>query len=209
MITRTIRNKKQAFKIPMIIFTVLLSISLVGFFAYSPLQIDSPQNQGYVTEAQRMMEQINRLEQGVKADPKNINLLIGLGNHFYDLSMFYAAYGDLEKAAKYIEESTKPYLQALEIDADLVAVRVDLATAFFYAGEYDLAEEQFKLAIESDPTFINSLVNYGVFLYSVREDKEAALEQWEAALKLEPDPVIAASIEEMITRVSEGMQQQD
>jgi len=202
VITRTIRNKKQAFKIPMIIFTVLLSISLVGFFAYSPLQIDSPQNPSYVTEAQRMIEQINRLEQGVKADPGNVNLLISLGNHFYDLSMFYAAYGDLEKATRYIEESTKPYSQALEINDNLVDVRVDLATAFFYAGENDLAEEQFKQAVAHDPTFINGLVNYGVFLYSVREDKNAALEQWEAALKLDPDPLIASSIEEMITRVS-------
>lgn len=203
MIMRSIRNKKQAFKLPMILFTVILSISLVGFFAYSPLQIDTPQGGGYTTEAQRMLEQIHRIEQGLTVDPENKNLWANLGNRLYDFSMFYAAYGDYDKANKYIEEATGPYLKALEIDPTMIEVRVDLGTAFFYAEKHDLAEEHFKKAVTDEPTFINGLVNYGVFLYSVREDVDAALEQWKAALELEPDSAIAASIEELISKISE------
>lgn len=202
MIMRSIRNKKQALKIPMIIFTAILSISLVGFFAYTPLQFDNPQTNNHYTEAQGRIEQIQKLELGLKIEPENKHLWASLGNRLYDLSLFYAAHDDLEKANKYITEATAPYLKALEIDPTMIEVRVDLGTAFFYAGQYDLAEEHFKKAVSDEPTFINGLVNYGVFLYNVREDADAALVQWKAALDLKPDPALAASIEEMINRVS-------
>ena len=201
MIMRSIRNKRQAFKIPMIIFTVILSISLVGFFAYSPLPVEGPQVDAHVAEVQEMLKQIRRLEHGLEIEPENEKLRASVGNRFYSLGMLYASHGEEEVSQKYFEEAVHSYLKALEINPQLVGVRVDLATVFFYIGEHDKAEEHFKQAVNDEPSFINGLINYGIFLYAVKEDREGAKEQWENALALNPDPLIKANIEDLLKNI--------
>lgn len=202
MIMRSIRNKRRAFKIPMIIFTVALSISLVGLFTYSPIEVNPNQEFNESSEIQSMLDMKRQLEQALKLDPDNEELHVNLGNLLYDLGIHYASAGDNVKANRYLKEATVPYLKALEIKPSLIGARVDLATAAYYSGQNDLAEEHFVKAIEQDPSFINGRINYGHFLLYAQGDKDGALEQWNKAMELEPDPTTRAKLETLISNVN-------
>lgn len=197
MIMRAIRSKRRAMKIPMIIFTVAIAISLVGVFAYTPL--DLPADQGsQASQVQAMLDLSRQLEQALKLDPENHELHVSLGNILYDIGAYYANMGDEAKAVRYFKEATVPYLDALALDPDLMGARVDMATAAYYSGLYDLAEEHFQEAVERDPEFVNARINYGHFLYYAKGEPEKALEQWEAAAALDLDPAVRANVEALI-----------
>jgi tetratricopeptide (TPR) repeat protein len=198
MIMRAIRSKRRAMKIPMIIFTVAIAISLVGVFAYTPLDVPANQQAGQASQVQTMLDYSRQLEQALKLDPENKDLHVSLGNILYDIGAYYAGAGDEAKAVRYFKEATVPYLDALAIDPQLLGVRVDMATAAYYSGLYDLAEEHFLEAIEQDPGFVNARINYGHFLYYAKGEPEKALEQWEAAAALELEPAVRANVEALI-----------
>lgn len=203
MIMRTIRNKRRAFRIPMIIFTIALSISLVGFFTHSPLEVGQSQQLDADNEIQAMLDYSRQLEQAAKLEPDNHELQVSLGDIFYDLGIVYAGLGDHEQSDKYLKEATKPYLKALELDPNLINARVDLATAAYYSGQHELAEEHFQEAVSQDPEFINGRINYGHFLFFAQNDVEGALEQWELALELDPDPTTKSNLEALIEHAKE------
>lgn len=198
MVMRAIRNKRRAFKIPMIIFTVAISISLVGVFAYTPLDFSGSQQVAQASEVQTMLDYSRQLEQALKLDPDNAGLHVSLGNILYDIGVFYANAGDEAKALRYFKECTVPYQNALAIDDRLLGVRVDMATAAYYAGLHELAQEHFQKAIEQDPAFANARINYGHFLFYAKGDPQGALEQWEAAAQLELEPSVRANVETLI-----------
>lgn len=201
MLLRAMRNKKRAMRIPMIIFTVAISISLVGVFAYTPLDMPVNQQAGQFSEIQTLLDYNRQLEQALKLEPDNEELHVSLGNILYDIGVYYAGEGDEAKATRYFKEATVPYLDALAINPQLIGARVDLATAAYYSGLYELAEEHFLKAIEQDPEFVNARINYGVFLYYAMGEPEKALEQWEAAAALDLEPSVRANVESLINMV--------
>lgn len=203
MIMRAIRNKRRALKIPLIIFTVVLSISLVGLFSYTPVEINSNQPGVQAGELQSLLDLSRHLEQAIKLDPDNEELYVSLGNTLYDLGIYYAGYGDSGKANRYFKEATVPYEQALEIDPSLIGARVDLATAAYYAGLNDLAENHFQEAVRLEPDFVNGRINYGVFLLYGKGDPEGALEQWNAAMELELEPAVRSQLEALVEMANE------
>eukprot|EP00283_Hemiselmis_rufescens_P015438 CAMPEP_0173450396 /NCGR_PEP_ID=MMETSP1357-20121228/44629_1 /TAXON_ID=77926 /ORGANISM="Hemiselmis rufescens, Strain PCC563" /LENGTH=192 /DNA_ID=CAMNT_0014417073 /DNA_START=37 /DNA_END=615 /DNA_ORIENTATION=+ len=53
-------------------------------------------------------------------------------------------------------------------------------------NDYDNAERYYKLALETDNAHVNSLVNYGLFLATVRFDYEAAAVMLKRAIRADP-----------------------
>ncbi|HHW06619.1 MAG TPA: hypothetical protein GXX34_03640 [Clostridia bacterium] len=205
MVMRAIRNKRRALKVPLLIFTVVLSISLVGLFTYTPLDFNTSQPGVQASEVESLLDLQRHLEQALKLEPGNVELHVSLGNTLYDIGVYYAGYGDAGKAGRYFKEATVPYEQALEMDPSLIGARVDLATAAYYAGLDELAEKHFQEAVRREPDFVNGRINYGVFLFYRKEDPEAALEQWNAALALDLDPAVRSQVEAMVQMAQEAV----
>jgi len=205
VVMRAIRNKRRALKIPLLIFTVVLSISLVGLFSYTPVEFNRSQSGVQARELESLLDLERHLEQALKLEPDNAELQVSLGNTLYDLGVYYAGHGDTAKANRYFREATGPYERALDIDPSLIGARVDLATAAYYAGLDELAEKHFQEAVRREPDFVNGRINYGVFLYYRKEDPKAALEQWQAALALDLDPALRSQLEAMVEMAEQAV----
>ena len=102
---------------------------------------------------------------------------------------------DKQKALKYSTELARSYIAqgnwdaakrhlktALEMDDSSAEVYEGLALVFQNTGEYDLAEENYKRAIDLSTEFSRLRNNYGAFLYQQRRYKEAS-EQFEIVVK--------------------------
>ncbi|KKM12289.1 hypothetical protein SY88_03785 [Clostridiales bacterium PH28_bin88] len=189
-----------------IILTILISIGLVGgyaAFSTSSLNSQTPTGtQGTLAPSgpdQTSLEtNIRRYKQVLKASPRNLEVLVDLGNAQYDLGVTYSQQGREADAVRELKGAVESYGKALEIDPQNVDVRVDMATAAFYASDYQVAQEQFKKAIEINPNHVYGRMNYGVFLAQAVGDSEAAVHQWEAALATKPDPGTEARIRNLI-----------
>lgn len=205
MVMRSIRNKRRALRIPLLIFTVVLAISLVGLFSYTPIDFNSSQQGVQASEVESLLDLERHLEQALKLEPDKAELYVSLGNTLYDLGIYYMGYGDSAKATRYFKEATAPYERALEIDPSLIGARVDLATAAYYAGLDELAEKHFQEAVRREPDFVNGRINYGIFLFYRKADPEAALEQWQAALTQELDPEVRSKVESMVEMAKDAL----
>ncbi|WP_227767132.1 tetratricopeptide repeat protein [Zhaonella formicivorans] len=207
MMLKAIRKHKRAAKIPLIILVIVLSVGLVGSFmvwqAPSADDFQATGASGGNSQLQSLRANIRQYEQAVKTNPNNVNLLVALANNQYDLGVQYFDVQNYEEGAKFFKAAVKSYQKALEQQPQNINIRVDLATAAFYSAQYDLAEEHYKKAIEQDPKFLNARMNYGIFLYNVRNDKKGAIAQWQAALETKPDAATAERLKKLIESAGE------
>src|SRR5574337_1795710 len=108
----------------------------------------------------------------LKADPKNVETMVQLGNLYYDHRVY-------PQAIEY-------YTRALELRPNDVSVRTDLGTAFWYSGFPDRAVAEYKKSLAVDPTHANTLFNLGVVLKEGLRDSAGAIAAWEKLLKANP-----------------------
>jgi tetratricopeptide (TPR) repeat protein len=108
----------------------------------------------------------------LKSDPENAALLIALGNLYYDAQQYTAAVDFYQRALK-----VKP--------AD-AAVRTDMATAYWYLGNADLAIAEFNKALSFVPDNPNTLFNRGLVKWKGKKDAAGALADWERLLATDP-----------------------
>ncbi|MBI3670691.1 MAG: tetratricopeptide repeat protein, partial [Acidobacteria bacterium] len=84
----------------------------------------------------------------LKADPKNADTLVQLGNLYYDNHVY-------PQAIEY-------YTRALELRPNDPNVRTDLGTAFWYSGFAEKAVAEYQKSLAANPTHANTLFNVGV-----------------------------------------------
>jgi cytochrome c-type biogenesis protein CcmH/NrfG len=113
------------------------------------------------------------LKVALAADPKNVDLLVQLGNLYYDKRVFATA--------------IDYYQRALELRPNEVNVRTDLGTAYWYSGLPQKAIEEYKRSLQVDPGHAQTLFNMGVVYKEGLKDPAAAVAAWEKLLKLHPD----------------------
>ncbi|MHB1127134.1 MAG: tetratricopeptide repeat protein [Bacillota bacterium] len=204
---RAMRKRKRFTKVIFTILALALSLSLVVLYVNNPTSnvnggtgtgntnmnnMTGTTNTGDTSspaadEISSMQTKIRQQDEALKANPKNLTLLIIQGNDHYDLGLKYYERGSAQDGTFHLSKAADVYKQALAIDGKNVDVRVDMATAYFYTDQNELAEEGFLKAIEDDPNHINAHVNYGIFLRDAKQDNQGAIKQWEAALSLKPD----------------------
>lgn len=109
----------------------------------------------------------------LKADPKNFDTLVQLGNLYYDHQVF-------PQAIEY-------YTRALEARPNDVNVRTDLGTAYWYSGLPDRAVSEYGKSLAVNPTHANTLFNLGVVRSEGLKDYGAAIAAWEKLLKTNPE----------------------
>ncbi|HTX77761.1 MAG TPA: tetratricopeptide repeat protein [Terracidiphilus sp.] len=112
------------------------------------------------------------LEQ-LKSEPKNADVLIQLGNLYYDAQQYPAA--------------VNYYGHVLAMQPQNASVRTDMGTAYWYMGNADSALEEFDKALEDQPGNPNTLFNRGLVRWQGKHDGAGALADWEQLLAANPN----------------------
>jgi len=123
----------------------------------------------------------------LKADPKNPELLISIGNLYYDAQQYMVA--------------VDYYGRALQIKPSDAAVRTDMATAYWYMGNADSAIAEFNRALTYAPNNPNTLFNLGLVKWQGKHDSAGAIADWKKLLATNPTYEGKAKVEEMLSNV--------
>ena len=122
----------------------------------------------------------------LQADPNNPDLLISLGNLYYDAQRFPAA--------------VDYYARALSIRPADADVRTDMGTAYWYMGDADRAIAEFRQALLSRPDNANTLFNLGLVTLQGKNDAAGAIADWKKLLATNPDYPQRQQVEQMIAQ---------
>ena len=117
------------------------------------------------TQAAALLEQL-------KADPTNADVLVQLGNIYYDAKQYPAAIDYYERSLK-----SQPANNS---------VRTDLGTAYWYTGDADTAIAQFNKVLSSEPNKADTLFNLGIVKWQGKKDAQGAIAAWQKLLDTNP-----------------------
>ena len=109
----------------------------------------------------------------LKSEPNNAELLVNIGNVYYDAQQY-------PTAIEYYQRTLK--LQPANTD-----VRTDLATAYWYTGNADTALTEFRKALSYEPNKANTLFNLGIVQWQGKMDADGALATWQKLLDTNPN----------------------
>jgi tetratricopeptide (TPR) repeat protein len=118
-------------------------------------------------------EEIRLSKSILEKDPNNLQVLISLGNAYFDADRY--------------QEAIDVYSKALSIDPKNPDVRTDMGIMYRHLKQFDKAVEAFRRAAQDDPKHINSRFNLGVVLKDDKNDIQGAIQAWDEFLKLEPN----------------------
>ena len=122
-------------------------------------------------ESGRFGEGVAVYEQGIALDPKNAELMNGLGWQ-------YGQKGDAEKALHW-------YGRALEAAPGFVTARVNRANLLFETGQADAAEKDARIVLEKAPESVSALFLLGNLCAQSNRLDEAA-EHYRRVLEIDP-----------------------
>jgi cytochrome c-type biogenesis protein CcmH/NrfG len=126
------------------------------------------------------------LEQ-LKTRPNDADLLVKIGNAYYDGK-------DYPNAIGY-------YQRALKLRPDNVNVRTDMATAMWYSGDADGAIQQYEVSLKYEPTHSQTLFNMGIVRWQGKKDAKGALQVWEKLLASNPGYADRPKVQQLIDQV--------
>jgi cytochrome c-type biogenesis protein CcmH/NrfG len=112
------------------------------------------------------------LDEKLKGDPNNRNLLIQAGSIY--------------KAAHQFKEAAGYYGKALQFDPKNVGLRTEMASCLYFTGDVDGALSQLQQALHDDPKDANALFNLGMIKWQGKKDNKGALAAWQQLLKSNP-----------------------
>jgi len=126
----------------------------------------------------------------LKSDPDNPDLLIRIGNIYYDVKQY-------PTAIDYYERSLK--LQPANAD-----VRTDMATAYWYDGNADTALTEFNKALSYEPNKANTLFNLGIVKWKSKNDAAGAIADWQKLLDTNPNYEARDKVQQLIAQAKSG-----
>jgi cytochrome c-type biogenesis protein CcmH/NrfG len=132
---------------------------------------------------------VKRLEDMLKADPKNFDVLRELGNLRYDERNF--------------AEAAALYARALEVRPDAVDVRSDRGGALLQARRVDEAIEELLKVTDKAPTHPQALFILGVALIEGKGDREGALAVWKKLVETNPNLPELEAVKRQIQQIEE------
>lgn len=144
--------------------------------------VDEPS--GSVTDSTWVLKGIDFYSKAIQLFPEYHDAYGGRGLAYFRLKKYDQAFADYQQALKYRPGDAKVlsnmgfiyFLRAQRPDGQLDAVKL---------GE---AEKVYREAIKYDPRFVDARRNLGAVL-AMKKNYPAAIEQWEAALEIEPNNV--------------------
>jgi tetratricopeptide (TPR) repeat protein len=126
-------------------------------------------------------------QEAVKADPKNLNAWIQLGNMTMDMSRF--------------NEAIDAYQKALELDPKNVDVRVDMGTCYKNIGKPDVAVKEYRKALEINPNHPYGHMNLAVVLSGDLKNRAEAIKEFEKYLQVAPNAPNAEQVRQEIQKL--------
>jgi cytochrome c-type biogenesis protein CcmH/NrfG len=171
----------------------------VGFFAMNkyitphaveisrPIPQFTPQRAAAAPKADPAV--VRKLEDTLKADPKNFEALRELGNLRYDERNF--------------TEAAALYARALEIKPDDVDVRSDRGGALLQGRHIEEALGELNTVLAKDPTHPQALYILGVALLEGKSDREVALAAWNKLVQSHPELPELSIVKDQIKQVEE------
>ncbi len=133
-------------------------------------------------------QEAEMMETALKNDPKNVDILIQLGNLYYDWGQ-----DEVDREGNSAQPYDKwmrgisCYERALEIDPGNVNVRTDMATLMRYAGQIDQAISEYRTALKLDPRHPQARINLILALGESKHDYKDALSEYDNLIKEVPD----------------------
>ena len=109
----------------------------------------------------------------LKQNPRDFDVLVKLGNLYYDSKLY--------------PEAIKYYEQAVKVRPENSDVRTDLGTSYWYTGNADRAISEFNRALKYNPTHPGTLFNMGVVKWQGKMDPAGAVEAWNRLLETNPN----------------------
>jgi len=109
----------------------------------------------------------------LKTNPNNVDVLVQLGNIYYDGQ-------SLPQAIEYYEK-------ALKLQPNNADVRTDLGTSYWYSGDPDKALANYNKSLAIRPNHAGTLFNVGIVEWQGKKDPKAAVVAWEKLLQTNPD----------------------
>jgi len=177
---------KKDYQILLVFLGIIAVSGIVIFMTMSPGGKHPAQDQGqgvFTQEEEPQMPAgpdttatritIANLESRLKGAPNDLEILIGLGNSYYDMA-------NPPMAIQYYE-------RALKIMPNNPGVIVDLGAMYRQNSEPDKAIDMFRKAIELDPQLPQAYFNLGMVLRMEKNDVKGAAQAWEKYLKLDPN----------------------
>jgi tetratricopeptide (TPR) repeat protein len=125
----------------------------------------------------------------LNADPKNPDLLVSIGNLYYDAAQYPIA--------------VDYYGRALVTRPSDGAVRTDMATAYWYLGDADKAIAEFNMALKYSPDNPNTLLNRGLVKWKGKHDSAGAIADWKKLLATNPNYASKDQVEKMLAEVGQ------
>jgi cytochrome c-type biogenesis protein CcmH/NrfG len=130
--------------------------------------------------------QAGPLLQKLNADSSNPDLLVAIGNIYYDAQQYSAA--------------VDFYGRALTVKPSEASVRTDMATAYWYMGNADRAIAEFNKALAYAPNNPNTLFNLGLVKFQGKKDAGGAIADWKKLLAANPNYEGRDKVEQMMAQ---------
>ena len=135
--------------------------------------------------------QINELKRRLQTNPNDVDLLVQLGNTYFDSNMY--------------PESIEAYERSLALKPGNPDVLTDLGVMYRRNGQSDEAVRRFRMAADLDPTHYQSRMNLGVVLFYDFNDFSGAREAVLGVLELYPEGPQAESARQLLSAIETQM----
>ncbi len=165
---------KKDYLILMVFLAIILISGGLIFMIKAPGPEFISQQQSVEDPGADLQNQIDHLETLLADDPDNVDILVSLGNVYYDINE--------------PQSSIEYYERALAIKPDDPHVLVDCGAMYRQLGQADKAIELFRRAIEIDPQLPQAYFNLGAVLRMEQDDAVGAALAWQKYLELDPNP---------------------
>jgi len=130
------------------------------------------------------------LKSDLEQDSDNIDLIIQLANHYYDLNKF--------------SDAIEYYEKALALQPDNPMTIADCGVMYYKAGDSDKALIYLDKAIDLRPDLAQAYFNKGLILMAAKNDPDGAITVWKKYLDIAPESEEARFLAEQIKAIESG-----
>ena len=189
-------------------FSILALSFLLIFTLASCSKKETAGPAGGGAELSNFAEQARMMEAALKKDPKNVNIMVQLGNLYYDWGQDELnKKGDAAQPVDKWDRAVGYYQQALAIDPANVNVRVDMANLMRYTGQQDQAIEEYRKAIKQNPLHPQARINLILALGQMKRDYKGAIAAYDDLLKNIPSQKDNADLQREVDAFKESMKE--
>lgn len=137
-----------------------------------------------------MQARIIKLEALVKAEPKNHDAWVGLGNDYFD--------------SHQPQKAVDAYAKALALKPDDPDILTDQGVMYRQLNQFDKAIANFQKAAKINPSHVPSVFNIGIVYAADLNKPDEAAKAWNKVLVMAPNSPQAAQARQLLAQLNQG-----